>query len=163
MTGQEVNRERSKKQSQMLRALADWQDQHPDIPLHVVDTRIYQSLWGTDKASMPETLRAIGSCSKRTAGGDFEFLVDVTDEIQIIFYTARENVCDRVVVGTRMVPEKVVPEQVIAAHVEEIVEWVCPESILGRNDTSTDTSIDTSTDTPLDVIEDLERLEKEGI
>ena len=44
----------------------------------------------------------------------------------------RENVCRRVVTGTREVPETVVPATTIPAHVEEIFEWECPESLLAE-------------------------------
>lgn len=47
---------------------------------------------------------------------------------------ARDNVCERIVTGTREVAEEVIPERVIEAHTEEIVEWACPDAVLAPSD-----------------------------
>jgi hypothetical protein len=40
-------------------------------------------------------------------------------------YVSRSSVCERVVTGKRLVPEQILP-----AHEEEIVEWECRDSIM---------------------------------
>jgi hypothetical protein len=50
---------------------------------------------------------------------------------RVSVHTARQNVCKKIVVGTRVVPAT--EERVIEAepeHEEEIVEWECPESFV---------------------------------
>ena len=42
----------------------------------------------------------------------------------------REQVCRLVVTGTKEVPERVIPETVIPAHIEDITTWECDEPIL---------------------------------
>lgn len=57
---------------------------------------------------------------------DFELHVTIPalregdDDITVVYYASRETVCERKVVGT-----KVIPAQVTAERVEEIVEWDC--------------------------------------
>jgi len=62
---------------------------------------------------------------------------------QIIIFTARENVCERVVTGTREVTVEehdpallaAVPTKTVTKTVED-VEWVCPESLLALGERS---------------------------
>lgn len=57
-------------------------------------------------------------------------------DLQLFIYAHRETVCERIVIGTREVPEKTIPavpaqdERIVPAHVEEIVKWVCPEILV---------------------------------
>lgn len=121
----------------ILRALADWLEQHPGADLHVVSARdrCYSKLWAPTKEELAEQVRALGTVTKRPCpynDNDYEFVVDVTEDYQIIFYTEREKVCKRIVVGKRQVPQEIVPGRIVEAHEEDIVEWECGESILAH-------------------------------
>lgn len=53
---------------------------------------------------------------------DFEVVIFISDDpkIRITYYVNRKAVCKRVVVGTEVIPEHTVPEEV-----KEITEWKC--------------------------------------
>ena len=99
-----------------LRQIADWYDDHPEMP-GATEINI------TTPRNTPEVaagiVRALGSCSK-------DFSKDVVAIARdfggctLRFVLWRSAVCERRVVGTREVPERVTP-----AHVEEIIEWDC--------------------------------------
>lgn len=48
----------------------------------------------------------------------------------ITYRTDREAVCERIVTGTKHIERSVVPEHIVEAHDEEIVEWVCNDALL---------------------------------
>lgn len=103
-----------------LRELVDYLEARPDIPLPYVGT---MDAFG-DPAELPVIARAMGGFTKNH-DGNYLTLVRSFGPVQLHVNFASEAVCERVVVGTEEVPEKVTP-----AHVEEIVEWRCPESVL---------------------------------
>ena len=65
-------------------------------------------------------------------GEDFKLRRTFSDDLRIMVYTARENVCERIVVGTKIVPATTLPardEVHMPERVEELVEWHCPKSL----------------------------------
>ena len=84
-------------------------------------------------------LAAMGSCEKQYVG-DFFRLAKKFGAITLIYHFYRDKVCTRRVVGTKVVPEEVIPAreaQVIPETVVEIVEWDCGEPLLkNRQDNS---------------------------
>jgi len=75
-----------------------------------------------------------GRWDKKADGTDFELTRTFGGDLRMYLMLAREEVCTRVVVGTKEVAEKVIEAQaarVIPAHTEEIVEWHCPPSLAG--------------------------------
>lgn len=57
---------------------------------------------------------------------DFELVVILHGGYEVTYSIAREAVCERKVIGTREIAERVIP-----ARTEEIVEWECkPVSLL---------------------------------
>lgn len=122
------------RQARLLRALADWIDHHPDTNLYIVggDTQ-YSGLWAKTKAELAVELKHIGPFDKMPSNfdKDFHFVVPVTDDFSITFYTPnRELVCTKKVVGYEDVPEETIPAQVKPAYKREIVEWECDGSVL---------------------------------
>jgi hypothetical protein len=117
-----------------LRELADFYEAHPLVP----EVSIYRWVSGgqvwLDKTDGKEILRSIGSFNKEFS--DDKLLAKKTIGGRVItFFVEREAVCTARVVGTKHVEETVVPssytpEQVIAAHDEDVVEWDC-EPVLG--------------------------------
>jgi hypothetical protein len=116
-----------------LRLLADWVEAHPDVAFtyHLNPDHEHQILCplSSDKTRMREQLRAIGPFDKVISDTFFEAHVKL-GHFTLEFYTELTNVCIKKVVGTKevpaeIIPSKYVPEKVIEAHTEEVVEWVC--------------------------------------
>jgi hypothetical protein len=67
---------------------------------------------------------------KKAYGDNFMWLKrDFGKHVQMTVSAERSAVCERIVTGTRDVPEHVLPareETLVEAHTEEIVEWRCP-------------------------------------
>ena len=103
-----------------LRALADYLETRPDVPLPYFG---FVNAFG-DEEELPVVARAMGGFTKDHTG-DYLTLVKSFGPVGLHVHFASEQVCERVVVGTEEVPEKVTP-----AHTKEIVEWKCPESLL---------------------------------
>jgi hypothetical protein len=83
-----------------------------------------------------EILQSLGSFTKRYEEDYFRACVQV-GEIELQFSARREAVCQRKIVGTRIIPAQTVPssyteEKFIPEHEEEIVEWDCGEPILAK-------------------------------
>lgn len=127
--------------AQGLRELADWVEQHgcddyfeslagDGIQVgNGMDTMFWRL---GDKDAMAKAVRALGSGEKRVIGEDLH-VERKFGPITVSAYTARENVCKRVVTGVKVLPATVVPaqaEQVLPEREIEVVEWVC-SPILG--------------------------------
>lgn len=109
-----------------LRELADWVEANPGyvpdaewntVTLHVhLDTR----------EELVAAARALGGEREKEPVGDY-FTVRrrFGPRVSLDFFTARDQVCRRVVVDTIEHPARLVP-----ATVEEVVEWVCEDSLL---------------------------------
>lgn len=114
-----------------LRQLADFIESHPDMPLPTCRGSIY--LWGDDaKTQLANIATSLGTAAKKAD----EFYYGLTKDfgpVSLSVKASRENVCERVVVGTKTTEYLVPPpgvEMEKRIHTEEIVEWVCPPSIL---------------------------------
>lgn len=114
-----------------LRQLAAFIEGHPEIPVPL-PTSFSAFVHPTHapngmKAHAAATIRALGKVKKE----DFESNIQVIHDFGPLTYQVwypRKEICERVVTGTREVPEHVLPaqeERVIPAHTEEIVEWHC--------------------------------------
>lgn len=116
-----------------LRMLADFLDSHPDIKHPGRETLLS---YYSDVEQFKSDARKIGSFDKE-AGEKFFHLHKQFGCITMTFYTDREAVCHRVVVGSKKEIVKVpVSESEITYREEEkvveIVEWRCPESLLAK-------------------------------
>lgn len=101
-----------------LRELADYLDARPNVPLPYLG--MMNAFAEAEK--LPVVARAMGEFTK-DQNGNFLSLVKDFRGVELRVNFASEDVCERVVVGTEEVPAK-------PAHVREIVEWRCPESLL---------------------------------
>lgn len=106
-----------------LRALADWIDANPDV-VNNPEVTLNVPFWTREK--FVEAAKALGGRREKHVEGSY-FTVRRTfgEGVHVDVYVAREQVCRKVVTGTRDVTETVIP-----AHTEEVVEWVCEDSIL---------------------------------
>ena len=119
-----------------LRQLADFLGTHPQCPAPWGAT-FYKGLEASD---VRPVARALRSFKKEYLSNDFH-MTKKFGSIELSYFTNRENVCKKVVVGHKDVPEMIISakpeqlvpateEQVIPAHTEEITEWICSESAL---------------------------------
>jgi hypothetical protein len=104
-----------------LREFATFLENTPDAPTPLVDTRF--DVFLTSKEELVNAQKAIGGKFEKRAITDYFWLRKEFGPISYDLNVARSTICDKVVVGTRVVPEiPAVPE-----HVEEVIEWKCGE------------------------------------
>jgi len=117
-----------KEYAESLRMIAAWFELHPEVkvPFDAKEFRYYDA---SSKTEMATLARALSPCEK-CVNDDFFELHAQFGTITFRAVANRRDVCERVVTGTRQVEETVIPERIIPAHDEEIVEWRCPESLL---------------------------------
>lgn len=84
---------------------------------------------------MRELVRAYGGMwHKEKDDADFQIRQALSDVGSILLYASHEKVCKRVVTGKRTLPAEVIParpETTLPEREEDIVEWICPDSVLG--------------------------------
>lgn len=113
-----------------LRHIADVLEQNPLLPSPYFGTAI------TSVENL-EQMIAVGKSyggfwEKSTTDDDFQLRRTLSDALSLMTYTARENVCTRVVVGTKVIPATTLPareEVYMPERVEEVVQWHCPKSL----------------------------------
>ena len=108
-----------------LRALADWYEQHPGAPLPLFP--VLNIFADDDPVKAKAQFRKLGEFEKEYQG-DWFVGKKQFGSLRLELNTKRDKVCRRVVVGTREVPEHIIPaqpESIVPAHTEEITEWRC--------------------------------------
>lgn len=108
-----------------LRELADWLDENegalPDSNL----SELMVNVWCRDKDEFLTAARSLAGRREKIADDHYFTVRRSFGPVHVDVYTARSEVCRRVVVDRIERAEVVLP-----AHVEEVVEWVCDEPIL---------------------------------
>jgi len=104
-----------------MRSMLDFLEVNPTIPFPVLSG---VNAFAYDADSLPDIARAMAPCSKEVAG-PFYMLERQFGPLTFTVNFSRGDVCERVVVGSRFVEEKIIP-----SRTEDVVEWVCPDSIL---------------------------------
>lgn len=115
-----------------LRELADWIEAHPEVQLPEASVAVYAE---DRKEIAAKIMRALSPCEK-DYDGDMFHLKRKFGPIELRFVFLRDAVCTPRVVGKRMVKEHIrpgIPERVIPAHEENVVEWDC-EPTLGETE-----------------------------
>lgn len=110
------------------RTMLDWLEAHPevDLPYDIQFGMLIASVNTKDELAV--LARAFGECEKEFADDHF-YLRKRFGCTQLYAFTSRQQVCERVVVGTEAIPEEVRP-----AYIKEIVEWRCTEPLLNGGD-----------------------------
>ena len=115
-----------------LRKLADLYDANPDAAQpHDLSQDRRELVFCHNKRTTAATIKAFGPGTKDDSeyNGTIVYKPHAFPEIEIHIF--KSNVCERVKVGEREVPETVIParpaqaEVVIPARTEEIFEWRC--------------------------------------
>jgi len=123
-----------------LRALADLLDQHDEIPLPYHGTGIGLSIGIHGRTSDEDTAARLATAARVLMPGtrakavedDYYRVEGSLRGLKLQVWAMRDQVCERVVIGTHEVTRKVpdpvalaaVPTYVITETVEE-VEWIC--------------------------------------
>jgi hypothetical protein len=113
-----------------LRELADFIEQRGlELPIDAnflpsLTVYLYDTPDGTAREKMRKVARNIGHARKGTLPGFYDLQRDF-GPVSLLFTAPRGAVCQRIVTGTKQIEEQVIP-----AHEEEIVEWICDDPIL---------------------------------
>lgn len=118
-----TNREAVMTVSESLRALAAFLDDHQEIKVGEQNVTILHYV--STRKEIAECARA-ASWRKVYTNDYFELHRDFGNGITIQVYTPRGQVCEKVVVGKRIVPARPAEPE----REEEVVEWVCRDEPL---------------------------------
>ncbi len=115
-----------------MRELADWLEDHPDVKRPSIWTTTI-NIFAADKEKLIELRRATGLSQKVEAGEFFMFRKEFRGGWKVDLNVNKQHTCERVKVGTKVVPAKPPRSIELPAEpekVEDVYEWKCPETIL---------------------------------
>lgn len=108
-----------KQYTDSLRAIADWYDAHPEIELPVDYIDVYNVNTKEEAATI---LKALSPCEKEYLSTMF-YIKKSFGAITLRFCFYRNQVCERIVVGKKIIPAQRIEAQDIPERVEDIVEF----------------------------------------
>lgn len=108
-----------------LRDMATFLEDHPGVPCPMY-TGFNEFV--TDKAEIVEIARA-ASWAKRYDDTWFALRLRFCDDLYYDINIHRNQVCRKVVTGTREVPAR----PAVEAHIEDTCEWVCDDALLAHD------------------------------
>lgn len=118
-----------------LRKLADFLESHEKVRLPSGDLGIYTfgEVESLDLAK--RYAKDFGTFERQITENCFKLTKNFSENVSLTAVFYRDNVCERTVVGKKMVKEMVPDPSIDTPLVEvdrevEIVEWSCPESLL---------------------------------
>lgn len=116
-----------------LRAALDLLEQHPDLPTPMisaydsgsveVDWFIHRS--DEQREAMVSIRRAIGGAWDKVDAGSFFILRSDREGFRLSITADREQVCERVVIGSETVTVPAVEAQPERTEVRDVIEWRC--------------------------------------
>lgn len=109
-----------------LRQIADFYETHPELPIPFLSEI---NGYVTTKEELKQVANNLGSCHK-TYNNSLFTLSKEFGEILLSFHAGREQVCERVVIGKKMVEKEIVIATEKKMVEEEIVEWKCTDTSL---------------------------------
>ncbi len=120
-----------------LRAVANFYEQNPGAWYDGMHLTLNMYVWGrAARKTLIETARAFGQCNKVYDENNITLSRQFSEQVTVAVFAPRAKVCRRVVMGTRILPARIVPatEEVhIPASRVEIVEWRC-DPLLKQDD-----------------------------
>ena len=112
-----------------LRAVATFYEQNPGAWYDGMHLTLNMYVWGrTARKALIETARLFGHCNKIYDENNITVSRQFSEQVTVAVFAARARVCRRVILGSRILPERIVPatsEVRIPASRVEIVEWQC--------------------------------------
>lgn len=112
-----------------LRAAANFYERHMDVKTPG-DTSLVNYIVNT-KEDARTIIKALGSCEKSYDDVYFRITKEISPGFSLRFVLMRDNVCEKVQVGTKVVEEHVIPaepareEKLVPRREEPIYEWRC--------------------------------------
>ena len=115
-----------------LRDLADFYEERAllPVPTHIAT---FSLPYCNSKEELVQMALLFKPCEKDFTGS-FKRINRKFGPLTLQAAAWRGDVCERVVTGTRTVAEQITPAQeveIVPEHEEDIVEWKCPDSLLG--------------------------------
>lgn len=108
-----------------MRDVLSFLEDNPKIPMPYFG--MVDSFASTENGDdVNDLARIMAPCRKDASRGYFT-LIRTFGSTKLEVNFDREEVCEKVITGTEEVPE-----ETVAAHTREIVEWLCPDGILRR-------------------------------
>src|SRR6267142_3161814 len=104
--------------------------EHPEFETTLPTTRL--NFVATGEGQLESLAKSFGEC-KKVVDDNYFILRKQFGTVEVDLFTYREQICERVKVGEKEVPEQIVPareEEIVPAHTEPIYEWKCPDSLL---------------------------------
>jgi hypothetical protein len=112
-----------------LRAVATFYEQNPGAWYDGMHLTLNMYVWGrTARKALIETARLFGHCNKIYDENNITVSRQFSEQVTVAVFAARARVCRRVILGSRILPERILPatsEMRIPASRVEIVEWQC--------------------------------------
>jgi hypothetical protein len=131
--------------AQGLRDFADWVEANEELISYELgradrEPEFRFNIYALDPNQLRDYVRALGRAEKNVDDSYFK-VTRRFGPVEVMAYTARELVCERVVTGTREVTKEVRDQDLVRQAIEQIpaetvteivedVEWVCEPSIL---------------------------------
>jgi hypothetical protein len=112
-----------------LRAVAEFYEKNPGAWYDGMHLTLNMYVWGrAARKALIETARLFGRCNKIYDENNITVSRQFSEQVTLAVFAARARVCRRQVLGSRILPERIVPatsELRIPASRVEIVEWQC--------------------------------------
>ena len=112
-----------------LRAVAEFYEKNPGAWYDGMHLTLNMYVWGhAARKALIETARLFGHCNKIYDEHNVTVSRQFTEQVTVAVFAARARVCRRVILGSRILPERIVPatsEVRIAPSRVDIVEWQC--------------------------------------
>jgi hypothetical protein len=112
-----------------LRSCADFYEQHPEIKVLPRPYLFADDFTDNAKETLRTFAKAAGKAEKKYTDSEIQVALYFPGGLMVRYDSPRDKVCERVVVGTKIIPAYTLPARaaavVIPEKVEEIVEWHC--------------------------------------
>jgi hypothetical protein len=112
-----------------LRAVAQFYEGNPAAWYDGMHVTLNMYVWGrAARKVLGETARAFGHCSKIYDDNNVTVSRQFSEQVTVAVFAAKARVCRRVILGARILPERVVAatsEVRIPASRVEMVAWQC--------------------------------------
>lgn len=89
------------------------------------------SCYVSTKEEFDKMRRLMGPHAKEVDNYSAKATHEINDEVRLVVETPREQVCEKVKTGEKLVEKEVLPEGVemlTVVETEDVYEWVCPDS-----------------------------------
>lgn len=124
---QQAKRDERETQLDRIEFLVNYLRQNPDIPLPMqLKEREFTIYSLRTKEQAAQIAKTFGTCRKDVSDNAFNIIKELPAiECTIRAHFSRGEICERIVTGTRIEPEKIIPAQIVPEQEVEIVEWRC--------------------------------------